>query len=294
MPTHRRGSASIGFVRRSSLSSTRFCHRPFLRQAPVRSRSIRAQCGLHDRRSLLRSSAHTRTRAAVIRGPRGGCWKLRGVDSLELSRRRLQRGPFDRRTRRGLVHKTSSSERRSLFRPESVTVPRANVVSAISARICCVQGRALRAVARMLRWMSRASLWSRWTHSPSPEDDEQEAQRILAAKVSDGSEQTQKVASTHATGIKVTTRRTQLNTFRDVRLMVDGGSPVVRRWGTSFIPVTPGRHVVRCYYPMNFVSRGGDSSITIEVPDGHVVAIEYKAPFFGINPGTWTVILTPG
>jgi hypothetical protein len=146
----------------------------------------------------------------------------------------------------------------------------------------------------MLRWMSKLSLWRRWTHIPSPEDDEQEAQRILAAKAGDGSQQSLRAATTHATGIRVTTRRTQLNTFRQARLVVDGGSPVVRRWGTSFIPVTPGRHVVRCYYPMNFVARGGDSLITIEVPDGRVVAIEYRAPFFGMNPGTWTVISTTG
>lgn len=146
----------------------------------------------------------------------------------------------------------------------------------------------------MLRIVSRPSRWSRWTHRPSPEDDEQQAQRILVAKFSHGSEQIPKVATTHPTGIKVTTRRTQLNTFRHARLVVDGGSPVVRRWGTSFIPLKPGRHVVRCYYPMNFLSRGGDLSITIQVPDGQVVAIEYKAPFFGINPGKWTVISTTG
>ena len=43
---------------------------------------------------------------------------------------------------------------------------------------------------------------------------------------------------------------------------------------------------------MNFFSRGGDASITIEVPDAHVVTIEYRAPFFGINPGRWTVVST--
>jgi hypothetical protein len=30
---------------------------------------------------------------------------------------------------------------------------------------------------------------------------------------------------------------------------------------------------------LNFFFRGGDSSVTIEVPDAHVVAIEYTAPF---------------
>jgi len=150
------------------------------------------------------------------------------------------------------------------------------------------------ALASMLERVSKLSIWSRWSHSPSAEDDGNGAQRILAATAGDGSQQNSNGATTKATGIMITTRRTQLNTFRHARLVVDGGSPVIRRWGPSFIPVTPGHHVVRCYYPMNFVSRGGDSSITIEVPDAHVVAIEYKAPFFGINPGTWTVVSTTG
>jgi hypothetical protein len=64
--------------------------------------------------------------------------------------------------------------------------------------------------------------------------------------------------------------------------------------GTFFVPVEAGRHVVRCYYPLNFFFRGGDSSVTIEVPDAHVVAIDYPAPFFGINPGTWKVTSIAG
>jgi hypothetical protein len=39
-------------------------------------------------------------------GTSRGSWKLRGVGSLELSRRPLRHGPFDPRKRRGLVHKT--------------------------------------------------------------------------------------------------------------------------------------------------------------------------------------------
>ena len=145
----------------------------------------------------------------------------------------------------------------------------------------------------MLRGVSKPSLWRRWTHTPGPEDDEQEAQRILAEKEpAQGAWQNLGAAPTTATGIRVTTRRRFLNTFRDARLVVDGGPPMVRRWGTCLISVKPGRHVVRCYYPVNFVFRGGDSSVRIDVPDGGFVAIEYKAPFFGINPGTWTVTPT--
>jgi hypothetical protein len=142
----------------------------------------------------------------------------------------------------------------------------------------------------MLRGVMKISLWRRWAHAPSPEDDEREAQRILTEKVVDASRQSPSAATREPTGIRFTTRRRLLNTFRNARLVIDGGSPMVRRWGTSFIPVMLGRQVVRCYYPLNFVFRGGDSSVTIEVPDAHVVAIDYRAPVFGINPGTWTAI----
>jgi hypothetical protein len=40
-------------------------------------------------------------------------------------------------------------------------------------------------------------------------------------------------ASTNPTGIRVTTHRRLLNTLRDARLEVDGGSPMVRRWARS-------------------------------------------------------------
>lgn len=64
---------------------------------------------------------------------------------------------------------------------------------------------------------------------------------------------------------------------------------MIRKWGTFTVSVAPGSHVVRCYYPMNFVSRGGDSSVTVYVSTGEVVAVEYKAPFFGMNPGRWRI-----
>jgi len=133
----------------------------------------------------------------------------------------------------------------------------------------------------------------RWSSSSGPAKDEEDAQRVLAETITAPTAQPRPEAAVNATGISVTTRRPLLNTFRNTRLQVDGGSAVVRRWGRSFIPVEPGRHVVRCYYPLNLAFRGGDASISIDVPDDLIVAIEYRAPFFGINPGTWKVTPTP-
>jgi hypothetical protein len=130
------------------------------------------------------------------------------------------------------------------------------------------------------------------THSV--EEDEREAQRILAAEFTARGEVWNLTGSTtQPTGIRVTTRRRLLNyTFRSPRLEVDGAPPMIRRWGTAFIPVTAGGHVIRCYYPRFnlFNPRCGDSSVTVDVPEAQVVALQYTAPaFFCSSPGRWRV-----
>jgi hypothetical protein len=260
--------------------------------------------GEQSRRGALRSRRNSGSLSRVIATAVAAADRVASKDTKQRSPQAEKRARLRRRhteppgTRFAAIHSRTFVHLRLILcaqesdvwtRPGSVKVSSSQPrLGHINSRLVCLVPSS-RPLASMLRWVSKLSLWSRWTHGPSPEDDEQEAQRILRAKAGHGSQPSLQAATTKVTGIAVTTRRTQLNTFRDARLVVDGGTPVVRRWGTSFIPVTPGSHVVRCYYPMNFVSRGGDSSITIEVPDGHVVAIEYKAPFFAINAGTWTV-----
>jgi hypothetical protein len=95
-------------------------------------------------------------------------------------------------------------------------------------------------------------------------------------------------AQPHA-AIRLTTRRFLLNTLRKVRIELAGGPPRILSWGTVVIPVTPGEHTIRCYYPANFLFRGGDASVKLTVSDGDVVDVEYTAPLAGVNPGTWRV-----
>lgn len=142
--------------------------------------------------------------------------------------------------------------------------------------------------------VSKPSFWTRWISAASAEEDEREAQRVLTAEfIARGGALREARSSAPMTGIRVTTRRRLVNyTFRNTRLEVDGSCPMVRRWGTSIIPLAPGRHVIRCFYPRFnlFYPRCGDSSVTVDVPKAQVVAIEYTAPtLFCSSPGTWRV-----
>src|SRR3989442_11830383 len=70
------------------------------------------------------------------------------------------------------------------------------------------------------------------------------------------------------------------------RVHLDGGPPVERPWGDTFIPVGPGRHQVRC-------SAGGgvgDATIALDVPPGRVVQVKWRAPWLPVRAGVWTVV----
>jgi len=94
------------------------------------------------------------------------------------------------------------------------------------------------------------------------------------------------------TGISVHTRFIPLAFILflvKTRLELDGGPPVVRPWGDSFIPVAPGRHQVRCYFVYLFLSRAGDSAITVDVAPGQVVQLRWRAPWLVFLPGKWEI-----
>ena len=82
-------------------------------------------------------------------------------------------------------------------------------------------------------------------------------------------------------------------TFVRPRLELDGGPPTPQPWGDTFIWVAPGRHTIRCSFRWLIIGRAGDASITVDVPPGHVVHLDYQAPhWFVFIPGKWTVGVT--
>jgi hypothetical protein len=78
--------------------------------------------------------------------------------------------------------------------------------------------------------------------------------------------------------------------FCSTRIHLDGGPPVPRKWGETDIPVYPGRHQVRCYFPYLFYRAVGDSSIVVDVAPGQLVTVQWKAPWLVFLKGKWSVL----
>jgi hypothetical protein len=72
------------------------------------------------------------------------------------------------------------------------------------------------------------------------------------------------------------------------RIHLDGGPAVPRKWGITDIPVSPGRHHVRCYFPYLFHRAVGDSSIVVDVAPGQLVTLRWKAPWLVFLSGKWS------
>lgn len=94
------------------------------------------------------------------------------------------------------------------------------------------------------------------------------------------------------TGIQVRTKfffLAFLLYFFKTQIAVDGGAPVQRPWGETFIPVAPGHHAVRVYCPYLFYRYMGDSVVEVDVAPGQVVAVQWRAPLLVFLKGKWTV-----
>jgi hypothetical protein len=92
-------------------------------------------------------------------------------------------------------------------------------------------------------------------------------------------------------GIRVITRFTPVAFLLYLctpRLHLDGGPAVPLKWGVTDIPVSPGRHQVRCYFPYLFYKAVGDSSIIVDVAPGQLVTVRWKAPWLVFLSGKWS------
>ena len=71
---------------------------------------------------------------------------------------------------------------------------------------------------------------------------------------------------------------------------IDGSPEFGIRWGDNHLPVPPGRHHVRVWFPYMFMSQCGPAETVIDVPASGM-ALEYKAPWFVFSKGR---MLIPG
>jgi hypothetical protein len=94
------------------------------------------------------------------------------------------------------------------------------------------------------------------------------------------------------TGIYVTTklRPSQfLNYLCRPKLVIDNGEPIVIGWGTSFVPLAPGEHKVRCYFRYLYHPRAMDSSTTVNAIPGQVIELSWKPGWIIFMPGVWSL-----
>ena len=98
--------------------------------------------------------------------------------------------------------------------------------------------------------------------------------------------------NTPGAGITVTTKffvlAFLLYFFKPV-IHVDGSPGVKNTWGTTFFPLPPGQHTVRCYVPYLFFPTMGDNSVTVDVPPECVIDVTWNAPWLVFLLGKMTV-----
>jgi hypothetical protein len=92
---------------------------------------------------------------------------------------------------------------------------------------------------------------------------------------------------TSPTGIQLQTKYFILNfliAIFPLTVTVDG-TPVQAKWGSSFVPVAPGSHQVSVSWKLYWVLPVNKAALTVNVPEGQVVPVLYKAPYFWFMPG---------
>lgn len=74
------------------------------------------------------------------------------------------------------------------------------------------------------------------------------------------------------------------------RIVIDGGAPELRNWGTHFFPLSPGLHTVKVYFKYLFQTECGANQSEIHVTEGNVVKVEWYMWPWMLAPGSMKVI----
>ena len=68
------------------------------------------------------------------------------------------------------------------------------------------------------------------------------------------------------------------------------GSDIVGAWNTPLvIPTAPGSHTVTAYFPYVMPRQAGKGSITVDVAQGQIVDVTYKAPWLVFLKGAMKI-----
>jgi len=76
--------------------------------------------------------------------------------------------------------------------------------------------------------------------------------------------------------------------FATPQLRVDTPDPRPGRWGSTVVPVLPGRHEVEVWLPFLRWRRLGTANLAVEVPAGCVALVQWRAPAALVGAGRLT------
>ena len=72
------------------------------------------------------------------------------------------------------------------------------------------------------------------------------------------------------------------------RIEIDGRVNL-RPWGTHFFELPPGPHTIRVYFRYLWMGHCGDNSVSVNVPAGRAVRVNYNMPPWMLAKGSMTV-----
>ena len=72
------------------------------------------------------------------------------------------------------------------------------------------------------------------------------------------------------------------------KAVLDGGEPQKVGWGETALPVPPGSHTLKVYFPYLF-GPAGKSETQLDLSEGQTVHVAYRAPWLVFMAGKVTV-----
>jgi hypothetical protein len=66
------------------------------------------------------------------------------------------------------------------------------------------------------------------------------------------------------------------------------GMAQLRKWGTHFFPLPPGRYQVECWYPYMFSSRTSPATMIVDIFPGQVTSVSYRPAWMVFLSGSMT------
>ena len=70
------------------------------------------------------------------------------------------------------------------------------------------------------------------------------------------------------------------------KIVLDGGQPIPAKWGVNHVPVMPGRHAVKVYWPAYWFIPSNVAEVSVDAPQGQVAQLRYHVNWLFFLPGS--------